>query len=144
MIGEIRQIGYVFKNIDERIKDAEKLLGIKFDRFSAVVKKNIFKEKIEPYKLDFGIARLGNIQLEYIQPLEGKTIYDPYMKEKGEGFHHIGIFTDEFEKHYEQFKSNGIKELTNGIVLGQKFAYFDTSDTVGYICELLAMPKKKK
>ncbi|MHA1271435.1 MAG: VOC family protein [Candidatus Helarchaeota archaeon] len=143
MFGTIRQLGFVFKNIDEKIKQFEELFGVSFNRFEEKIKKNIYKEKIEPYKLSFGFTMIGDIQLEFIQPLEGETIYNSYLEERGEGFHHVGIYTDEFEKMIEELESKGFKQLTNGIVAGQKFAYFDTLDKLGLIIELLAMPKKK-
>ncbi|MFZ5435717.1 MAG: VOC family protein, partial [Bacillota bacterium] len=37
------------------------------------------------------VAQFGGIALEFIEPLEGETVYSAFLREKGEGFHHICV-----------------------------------------------------
>ncbi len=145
MIGEIRQIGLVYKDISEPVENFKKVFGLeKVDILDAKIKKNMFKEKLEnPIKLRFALAMIGNTQVEFIQPLEGKTVYDSFLEKGGRGIHHLGVYTDKFEEAIKEWESKGIKQIWNGIVVGLRFAYFDTTDLLGYILELIEVKSKK-
>ena len=43
----------------------------------------------------------------------------------------------------EELESKGIKQIWNGIVVGLRFAYFDTTDLLGYVIELIEVKRKK-
>jgi catechol 2,3-dioxygenase-like lactoylglutathione lyase family enzyme len=143
MIGEIRQFGLVYEDISDKLKFFNDVFGMQINPLDLEINRNIYDEEIEPYKLRFGFFMVGNIQVEFIQVLEGKTIYDSFLKSRKSGFHHIGIFVDDLEESMEIMKSKGIKELTNGKAPGTRFAYFDTEDILGYQSELIE-PKKRK
>ncbi|MHA1298889.1 MAG: VOC family protein [Candidatus Helarchaeota archaeon] len=145
MNGEIRQIGLVFKDFSEKIENIKSILDIsEVNIFDVKVRKDIHKEKLEnQVKIKLGITTIGNIQLEFIQPLEGKTIYDEFLEEKGGGIHHIGIYVENLEEHIKKLESKGIKQLWNANVAGARIAYFDTMDQIGFITELIEVKVKK-
>ena len=89
-------------------------------------------------KLKTGFFWLGNIQIELIQVIKGKTIHSKFLEEKGEGIHHLGFFVKDVEKELDRLKKEGIEVLERGEVLGvAKFAYLDTEKTLGFILELI-------
>ena len=45
----------------------------------------------EPYKIKVSAAWLGPTQLEFLQPVEGKSIYSEFISTKGEGLHHLAF-----------------------------------------------------
>ncbi|MHA1380942.1 MAG: VOC family protein [Candidatus Helarchaeota archaeon] len=142
---EIRQIGLVFKDIDEQIKNYKAFFGISsVDVFEGKVKKNIYNEKLEkPVKLKLGMARIGDTQLEFIQPLEGRTIYNDFLENKGGGIHHLGIYIEDFENKINDLESRGEKMLWNGNLLGIRFAYFDTIESLSFVTEFIEVKTKK-
>jgi len=144
MIGEIRQIGLVYKDISDKIKLFQEILGVNINVIDLTCKKNIHKEKITPYTLRIGLGFLGNTQIELIQPLKGETIYGPFLNKGKSGLHHIGIYVDDILKWIEDLESKGLKKMNDGILPGTKFAYFDTVDQFGFYIELLEIPKRRE
>ena len=143
MFGEINQIGLAFRDISQKIEQFKEIFGIsQIDTIDVKIKRNIYKEKIEPIKLRLGMATVDKIQFEFIQPLEGKTIYDPFLEKKGGGIHHLATFVGNLEEKIKEIESRGIKQLSNGIVVGIRFAYFDTTDLLGYFLEFVEVKTK--
>ncbi|GAJ05011.1 unnamed protein product, partial [marine sediment metagenome] len=64
----------------------------------------------QPFKFMLAVTMLGDIQFELIQPVDGPTLYEGFLKEKGEGFHHIKekVNDDDIEETLEKFKQKGI------------------------------------
>ncbi|MBD3230275.1 MAG: hypothetical protein GF329_19005 [Candidatus Lokiarchaeota archaeon] len=137
MIGKIRQFGLVYNDISDKLKFFKDFFGMNINTIDIKIDKNIYNEDIEPYKLRFGLFMMGKVQIEFIQVLEGKTIYDPFLEETSGGFHHIGIYVDNLNELVEEMKSRGLKQMTNGKAPGTRFAYFDTKDVLGYYTELI-------
>jgi catechol 2,3-dioxygenase-like lactoylglutathione lyase family enzyme len=78
------------------------------------------------------------VQLELIQVLEGENVHTKFLREKGEGLHHIGFFVKNLEEELAALKNEGIEVLWRGEALGvTKFAYLDTEKTLGIILELI-------
>jgi len=137
---EINQICFVFKDISKNIEIYKKLFKFTDDIiniFDVKVKKNIYKEKIEPYTIRLGIAHIGKTQIEFIQPLEGESIYTKFLEEKGGGIHHVGFYVKNLEEAMKTIEAKGIKPLINVNVAGAKCAYYDTMDKFGHHVELI-------
>ncbi len=88
------------------------------------------------FKYRIGYVQLGPIQLEMIQPLRGKTIYDEFLETRGEGFHHFGFLIDHIEERTAAMKHMGIEVLQSGKRPGRKYAYMDTEPLIGIMIEL--------
>jgi catechol 2,3-dioxygenase-like lactoylglutathione lyase family enzyme len=81
---------------------------------------------------------LGPIQIELIELVDGKTIHEAFLKEKGEGVHHIAFEVDSLEKSKENANKAGLK-ITQSFSRpdGSGFAYLDTEKTGGISFELI-------
>ncbi len=44
------------------------------------------------------LARVGNVQLELVQPVEGDSIYRDFLLEHGEGLHHVNFLVDDVDQ----------------------------------------------
>jgi len=130
VFSKVDQIGIVVKDLDKTMKFCEKIFGVR--SFSTV------ERDLGYAKLKTGFFWLGNIQIELIQVVEGKTIHSKFLEEKGEGIHHLGFFVKDMEKELNQLKKEGIEVLERGEVLGvAKYAYLNTEKTLGFILELI-------
>ena len=145
MEGEIKQIGLVFKDFTKEVENFKTIFGLdKVDIIEGKIRKDIHGEKLEnPFKLKFGFTMIGNMQFEFIMPIEGKTIYDEFLEKNGGGIHHLGVYVENFEEKIKEFESKGIKQLSNGNALGIRFAYYDTLDSIGFVTELIEVKTKK-
>lgn len=130
VFSRVDQIGIVVKDLEKTMKFCEKIFGIM--PFSTM------ERDLGYAKLKTGFFWLGNIQIELIQVVKGKTIHSEFLEEKGEGIHHLGFFVKDIEKELNRLKKEDIGVLERGEVFGvAKFAYLDTEKTLGFILELI-------
>ncbi|MBI4296197.1 MAG: VOC family protein [Chloroflexi bacterium] len=133
------QIGVVVKNIDETIKYYEKAFGfgpfeIKYVDFPNAT---YFGEKAG-YRGKRAFFNLGPIQIELIELIDGKTVHEAFLKEKGEGIHHIAFAVDNLEESKKNAEKAGFK-ITQGFTRadGSGFAYIDSDKIGGVVFELM-------
>lgn len=96
------------------------------------------------YTLKFGHARMGPITLELVETVDGKTIYQEFLEEHGEGIHHIGVPTPlPFDAEIEKWQKLGIKPLQINKMEDPEegWAYMDTQGLVGCILEILSFKR---
>jgi 4-hydroxyphenylpyruvate dioxygenase-like putative hemolysin len=79
----------------------------------------------EKIKAKVAFAQLGKIQLELIEIIEGPAIHTEWLKERGEGIHHVGVYVPDFDQSLKEFTEAGINILHLG--RGRmRYAYMDT------------------
>jgi methylmalonyl-CoA/ethylmalonyl-CoA epimerase len=97
------------------------------------------------YKLKFANAKMGPITLELVQPVEGDSAVTDFLKERGEGLHHLAyscppLIDDELAK----WKKLGIDALQVDKSISDDprygWAYMDTEKLVGCIIEIMCLP----
>ncbi len=96
------------------------------------------------YTLKFGHARVGPVTLELVETVEGKTIYQEFLEEHGEGIHHIGVPTPvPFDAELEKWRGQGIEPLQVNWMEDPEegWAYMDTHGLVGCILEILSFKR---
>ena len=72
------------------------------------------------------------MQLQLVQPGEGKTIYKEFLEKRGEGVFHIGFEVDDIDTTDKQLAEDGLKILSSGRRDdGSGFSYYDTSGHAG-------------
>lgn len=92
----------------------------------------------QPFKFILALATLGDIQFELIQPVKGSTPYESFLKEKGEGIHHIKekVSNDNIEETLKKFKQKGIDIILSGKFDEDVFYYLNTEPILGMIYEI--------
>ncbi|MDF2810031.1 MAG: lactoylglutathione lyase-like protein [Microvirga sp.] len=95
------------------------------------------------YSMRLGLAWMGKMQLELIEPLDGPSIYKEHLAQHGEGFHHVQVSYGSLA--YAAFESEmaarNSPPIMEGRYAGSKFAYFDTTATLGMLVEVRDAPK---
>ena len=91
-----------------------------------------------------GFSRCFNLQLEFVQHIEGESYHQEFLKKGKEGLHHISIFVEDLESYKELFKSKGIEQISGGQRGRQVFAHFDTEDSLGILLELQETKKRER
>jgi len=132
MIGEIHHFGYVFKDGEEAIKKFKVLFGI---------------EKF--IRIDMGIVKvarsmIGNLQVDLIEPQDKSSIFYTFLDEGNVGLHHVGFVVEDVDEKIKEWDAKGLKQVLGGIIGPTKFVYFDSTDTLGHITELLQIDYKKQ
>ncbi len=95
------------------------------------------------YDMDLRIGRgdIGGMKIELIQPLKGRSIYDEFLEEKGEGLHHLAFMVDDVDAEIADMEKSGFKVIQTGAMPNTKWAYLEHEDSSGLLIELCQAPK---
>jgi catechol 2,3-dioxygenase-like lactoylglutathione lyase family enzyme len=146
---QVVQIGAVVKDLDRSIKTLSEVFGM--GPFSRI---DDWPPDRPDYQLYYhgepgeftarmAFVDLGQVELELIQPLEGKSIWSDFLEEHGEGIHHIRFNTLDHELEIEHLAQHGIgvSQMGSGIRPGTFWVNFDTEEAVGFTIEIMkALP----
>jgi catechol 2,3-dioxygenase-like lactoylglutathione lyase family enzyme len=142
-LDKVNQVGIVVRDMDKTIKNYAEIFGISFPRVVIPDYFNRFyRGRPENFRMKIGLAMMGELQIELIQPLEGKSIYEEFLGKCGEGIHHLGFHVQNLDERVAAFRKLGIEVLMSGERVGAKFAYMDTDKIVGIIIELIQKEKE--
>ena len=133
------QVGVVVNNIDETIKYYEDKFGFGPFEIRYVEYPNAtYYGETAGYRGKRAFFYLGPIQVELIELVDGKTIHEAFLKEKGEGVHHIAFEVDNLEKSKENAEKAGLK-ITQSFSRpdGSGFAYLGSEGIGGVSFELI-------
>jgi methylmalonyl-CoA/ethylmalonyl-CoA epimerase len=135
---EITQVGIVVRNRENAMQRIRSLLGIDTFRLLDLDQPEaIVHGKKTPCGAKLAFARVGPVEIELIEPGEDASIWSEFLRAKGEGVQHLGIFVSDLNKELARFKETGIGELQSGGTENVRFVYLDTEGTIGVIIELL-------
>jgi methylmalonyl-CoA/ethylmalonyl-CoA epimerase len=143
--GEFVQIGVVVKDLDRTVKYLTEVFGLGPFRFT-----NYPPEGREAMSLTYrgepgqfshrlAFARLGPIELELAQPLEGESGLTEFLRKHGEGLQHIRFNTPQLQPVLDRLSEKGVEPLMSGDGLrpGTHWVHLDTADQVGFVIELM-------
>ena len=140
----VSQIGVVVRDVRKAADYYSSLFGIgPFTVYEFVPEKHWHMEELTYSKVLMGKAMWGNIELELITPLEGKSIHKDFLESHGEGLQHLGFNVPHFDELYERFIQEGFKPLLRGETYVEtykgylKACYFDTRRVGGIIFEII-------
>lgn len=143
---EFCQVGIVTKDLDKTIKEFEDLYGLKpFIVAEPEYVNTYVKEKPVEFRIRVALYRVSEqVDIELIEAKKGKEVYEEWLREKGEGLHHLAFEIEDTEAWVEYFKSKGIQILQRGERPGVKFTYLDTTAYSGVITELIERSEEAK
>ncbi len=134
----VGQIGVVVEDVDRTIAFYESTFGLGPWDIREVGAPNVWDRGEEKQiKARLAFADLGQVEIELIQILEGDSLHLAFLREHGEGLHHLGFFVKDFAAKLEQAKAMGF-EVLQVDPFGQAYAYLDTRQPGGIIFELIA------
>ena len=82
-------------------------------------------------------TRIGDMELELIQPIDGDSPHREFLDAKGEGIQHLGFMVDNLDEEVEHLTAQGSEILlTSQFKGGGGVAYLDL-DAAGLIVELV-------
>ena len=81
----------------------------------------------EPFKVRLVFIKFGTHTIELLQPLDDKSIWSKFIKDKGEGIHHIAYGVSNYDEMVSKLQKQGHPMLVAAIFQGCRWCYFDTS-----------------
>jgi len=110
---KLGHVGVVVKDINKAIAFLEKLGIGPFDvgggkKTFTIPFKGELHGKPAQWKTTISFVKMGDTELELLEPTEGNQALKESLDATGEGLHHIGYLTDSLEKEIANFKKSGI------------------------------------
>jgi methylmalonyl-CoA/ethylmalonyl-CoA epimerase len=130
----VAHIAIAVNDADKALENYKKIL--KIDKIDVELVPN---EKVKVVMLN-----LEDTRLELIEPLEDASPISKFLKERGEGIHHIAITADEIENDVNHAKENGMRflgELRTGSY-GRKITFIHPKSLNGVLVEFCQAPPR--
>ncbi|BBX22781.1 lactoylglutathione lyase [Mycolicibacter terrae] len=93
---------------------------------------------------DIALSYLGDMQLELIAPVSGRSIYSDFLDDSGPGLHHICIEADDpdgFAAMLDDAAARGAELVSQGVMPGGiRFAYVSAPDAGVPFVEIAHIP----
>ena len=143
---KIFQVGIVVKSVDETVKYYQEVFGIGPWKIMEVnYPTATYFGKVAGYRGKRAFGKLGPITFELIELIDGKTIHEKFLKEKGEGLNHLGFEVEDLKKAMEDAQEQGMKVIQSFIREdGSGFAYLDSDKVGGVVFEMIRSPRPEK
>jgi methylmalonyl-CoA/ethylmalonyl-CoA epimerase len=133
------QVGVVVRNLDETIEQLSATFGFgPWYRFvwpqHREQLKGYYRGQTGKFSMALAFAKLGHVELELMQPLEGESVYSEFLATKGEGLHHIHFDVPVVADAVAAWKADGIEVIQSGTGLrpGTEWAYLNTAELPGF------------
>jgi hypothetical protein len=147
MFRDLVQIGVVVRDLDRATAALSEIFGIgpfrtidwpPADR--ADIERYYYSE-LGDFSARMAFTELGPVELELIQPLEGESIWADFLRDHGEGIHHIRFNVPDIEPVIHYLAGHGIQaaQMGSGIRPGTTWVNFDTQARVGFVMEAMSV-----
>ena len=136
------QLGFVVRDTDETARYYERVFGLgPWSIMDGETADCTNRGKPTTIRGKIGVAQVGAVQFELIQILEGESIHSEFLRERGEGLHHVGFHVRDLEARLEACKEAGIEVLQKGTIkqgpITIRYAYLDTVSIGGVVFEYI-------
>ena len=147
----IAQICMLVKDLDKTVERYWEVFGIGPWHFytyqKPMVKEMSYYGNPADYKMRIALSYFGSMRIELIEPIEGNSIYDDYIKNHGYGVQHLGVLVENMGEAITMVEEAGFKIIQDGSGFGLSgdghYAYIDTEEEFGITFELIERPKDR-
>ncbi|KAA0258573.1 methylmalonyl-CoA epimerase [Deferribacter autotrophicus] len=134
MLKKIDHIGIAVKNLDNSLKIYE-TIGVKPYHF----------EEVESQKVKTAFIKVGESNIELLEPTSEESPIAKFIEKKGEGIHHIAYLVDDVQLAIDTLKNAGFKlidETPKPGAHGKLIAFVHPKSTNGVLTELCQHAEK--
>ena len=132
MILKIEHIGIIVKDLEASMNKYTSHLGLKV-------------EEVEEIEVDGVLNRIAffpvkDTNIELVQTTAETGLAAEFLKERGEGIHHIALEVDDIDKTFHELRSQGVEFVWDRIIdgsRGSRVAFFKAEEFNGVYIELM-------
>ena len=137
------QVGVVVRDMDKTIERLSSLgIGPFEPKLLPPDREEWFRDKPLDANLKLSSAKIGEVELELIQPVEGESPHKEFLDSKGEGIQHIAFAVDDLEDDEAKLIEQGASVLLKARRPdGSGVTYLDLG-VAGLIVELIKRNQK--
>jgi hypothetical protein len=145
LVQNITQVGIVVRDLDARLAHYTRL-GVAPWRVYTYGAPRLTETKLRgvptPFSMKLALAWTKDMNWELIQPLSEPSIYWEFLRDHGEGIHHVMVDCGErpLEEIVRAFGEQGWQPLMEGSFLGLRFVYFATEGDLTTVVEIRHIP----
>jgi methylmalonyl-CoA/ethylmalonyl-CoA epimerase len=132
MITKIEHIGVLVKDLNKSLQRYTDLLGLKLEEIEEVKVENVVNR--------VAFLPVGETLIELVETTADTGLAAEFLKEKGEGIHHVALEVEDLESVFAALKSRGVKFLWDRIIpgsRGSRVAFFEPAEFNGVYIELV-------
>jgi len=135
------QIGIIVKDVEQAARHYAEIFGIPRPEVVPIADDSfantIYKNKPTRATGRAAFFKLGPIEMELIQPLGSPSTWEEFLRERGEGIHHIAFRTEKLGEAQQFLQTHGMELVQSGGWDGGRYAYIDATQALGTMLELL-------
>jgi methylmalonyl-CoA epimerase len=129
---KIEHIGVVVRNLDDSLKKFTSLLGLKVKKVEEV--------NVEGNNVKVAFLPIGAVNIELVTTTAQTGLIADFLREKGEGVHHIAVEVEDIHGEFERLRSQGVDFVWGKIINGSrgtKVAVIEQKELNGVYIELV-------
>jgi len=133
---KIEHIGVVVRDLDDSLKKFTNLLDLKV--------KEIEEKNLEGHNVRVAFLPIGAANIELVTTTSQTGLVGDFLREKGEGVHHIAIEVEDIYGEFERLRAQGVEFVWGKIVdgsRGTKIAVIEKKELNGVYVELVQKHK---
>ena len=138
--GDIIQLAHVGRDMDAAMAHYWNTLGIGpwsvYTLEAPLLYDSIVRGAPSDHTYRLALAWRGPVQMELVQPLSGRSIYDDFLESHGEGLHHLKLYYPDCRTALATFAAKGIDVIQSGKIDKDEFYYLDTEQSLGVVVEI--------
>jgi catechol 2,3-dioxygenase-like lactoylglutathione lyase family enzyme len=136
------QLGFITHSMEAMTETLQQTLGVpEFFQFPDIQFADLtYCGEPASCRVNVAIGYSGNTQIEVVEPISGHAAYSDFLAAGREGLHHIAVLAEDFDAELDHAKASGRRIIQSGAIGAERairFAYIDTSQTLGIVTELL-------
>ena len=133
MIEKINHIAIAVRSLQEHIPFYKDVLNLEYRG----------TEVVEDQKVRLAVFRVGEVQIELLEPTEPDSTIAAFIEKRGEGMHHISYQVDDIEEQIAELKQKQIRmidEKPRGGAHGSLIAFLHPKSSAKVLTELTQIP----
>jgi hypothetical protein len=139
-LSDVHHVGVIVADRDKALAGLGELFVGEPYRMDAVFPPARFRTGIETTSLRLGFVWAGNLLVEILQPTDDQSVQGRYLKDRGEGLHHLGFIVPSIDAHLAALGRDREEAiLADGTIPGNdlKWVYLDSQIIPGVVVELI-------
>ena len=134
MIKKVNHIAIAVKDLDQAAIFYQNSLGLHLSGGEVVAEQ----------KTKVGFFKIGESNIELVQPMEPGSPLDKFLETRGPGIHHICLEVDDIEAEIKSLLARGVAMIDQKPRLGahhSKVAFIHPKSSNGVLIELVELPR---
>ena len=137
----LTQVGIIVADIEATARAWANLLNLPVPEIiitdPAELARTEYKGQPTAARAKLAFFKLGQVDLELIEPIDGPSTWKDQLDHKGQSLHHIAFEIDGMDEKIKLLEKQGLQLAQRGDYSGGRYAYIDGTARLGAILELL-------